>query len=322
MEAPFPEKLSVIIPTYNRRDVLFRGLSALARQTLDRRRYEVVVVDDGSSDGTEQAVRTAAFDLEVVYLPGPHRGPSATRNRGLRAARGAVVLFLGDDIWADERLLEIHWQEHHLHPGPEVAILGRVEWSQDLEVTPFMEFLTGPDSDGMQFGYYLITDPEEAPLCCTYASHLSYKREFLLQHGGFDEQFLGYEDVEMQYRLRQQGGRVLYRPQAVGWHYHRRDLRSFCERSRTNGQNAALLVRKHPGMVGILVPSLLRRRVRLSSLERQVQQALRWEERLRLQRAAGKMDERTYRDQVRKRLHPLWKSILLGYFYRGAQEKL
>ena len=85
---------SVIVPAYQAADVIGACVRALAQQTIERARYEIIVVDDGSTDATGDAAREAGAD-RVVRIP--HGGPSTSRNAGIEAARGEVVLFTDAD---------------------------------------------------------------------------------------------------------------------------------------------------------------------------------------------------------------------------------
>src|SRR5947209_4843962 len=136
-------RLSVIIPTYNRRPILERCLGALARQTVGSEAFEVIVVDDGSSDGTLAALAEWARALPYVLRPEAqeNQGPAAARNRGLAAARAPWVLFLGDDILATPALIEQHLVWHAHDPGDELAVLGFITWDPALRITPLMRWL-------------------------------------------------------------------------------------------------------------------------------------------------------------------------------------
>src|SRR5687767_6564514 len=95
-------ELSVVVPTHNRGPILARCLECLAAQTLVDRPWEVVVVDDGSHDDTPARIAGLSDRLPfpLVYMRQPNRGPAAARNAGIRAARGRLQLFIGDDILA------------------------------------------------------------------------------------------------------------------------------------------------------------------------------------------------------------------------------
>ena len=90
--------LSVVIATHNRKDVLARTLPSLLAQDLPPAEYEIVLVVDGSTDGTADMLRALSPRCALRILEAPRRGPGAARNAGVAAARGDTVLFLDDDI--------------------------------------------------------------------------------------------------------------------------------------------------------------------------------------------------------------------------------
>ncbi|HEU5299285.1 MAG TPA: glycosyltransferase family A protein, partial [bacterium] len=102
--------LSVIIPTYNNRETLRRTLDAVAGQDLAPERYEVVVLDDGSTDGTEEMVAAYTAPVELFYHWQPNAGRAAARNAGSRLARGRILFYLDSDIIARPDLLSRHLQ--------------------------------------------------------------------------------------------------------------------------------------------------------------------------------------------------------------------
>jgi GT2 family glycosyltransferase len=266
-------EISVIIPTYNRCATLLRCLAALDAQTLDRARYELVVVDDGSSDATADALR-ARPDVRFIRQP-RNAGPAAARNVGVRAAAGQYVLFLGDDIVVRPQLLEQHLAAHTQVPGQHVAVLGYAPWGADQEVTPLMRYLFEGRSF-QQFRYHAIADAENVPYGFFYTCNLSLSRDFLLRHGLFDEDFRhAYgEDTELAYRLTRHGLRIVFRRQIVADHYHPTSYRSARRRTRVAGQVALLMARRHPELVDL---SFLRygRKTRVANwLKRCVTQAL------------------------------------------------
>ena len=134
--------ISVVIPTYQRAALLERSLESLTAQTLPRDSFEVVVVDDGSSDWTATVCDRLAEELPLRYFRIENSGISAAKNLGLFAARAPLVLWFDDDDLADPRLLEAHVEAHSEHPEENVAVLGYTTWSSELEVTPLMEYVT------------------------------------------------------------------------------------------------------------------------------------------------------------------------------------
>src|SRR4030042_1621138 len=116
---------SVIIPTYNRKEKLEKCLKALFRQTYPRSRYEIIVVDDGSSDGTQEMVKRKEkrSPVPLHFIRQENSGPARARNVGIRESQGDLLLITGDDILAERTLLEEHWRFHWKYPEEEAAVL-------------------------------------------------------------------------------------------------------------------------------------------------------------------------------------------------------
>lgn len=235
--------VSVLIPTFNRREVLRRVLLLYNRQHGMSGRFEVVVVDDGSTDGTlamlEKLRAELGYPLHCFALPG-NSGPSAARNRAIQAAEGRVVLITGDDILPDERLLLEHWTWHaERYTGSHVGVLGLVQWADELKPTPFMRWL---ERDGTQFAYGSIRHGEAVGHGYLYTSNVSVKREFLLVTGErFDERLRFCEDSEWGLRLSRKGFELRYNANALGKHLHETTLNSSLKRMEALGSAAAAL---------------------------------------------------------------------------------
>jgi glycosyltransferase involved in cell wall biosynthesis len=262
-------ELSVVIPTCNRRRILGEVLDALEAQR-EAPPFEIVVVDDGSTDGTfeELEVRAAARRANAAREAPPlhllrqqNRGPAAARNRGVAAAAGAIVAFLGDDTVPEPGWIAAHWQAHaearrasppasDASPAARLAVLGYTGWHARMRPTPFLRHI---NEQGPQFGYALIEDRENVPFNFFYTSNLSLPRELLLAEP-FDEGFPdpAWEDIEASYRLFRRGLRLVYRPQARVRHDHPTDFRRFCERQERAGFGAVIFARKHPELAGFL----------------------------------------------------------------------
>jgi GT2 family glycosyltransferase/glycosyltransferase involved in cell wall biosynthesis len=244
-------RVSVIVPTHNRKDKLLACLDALARQSVLPQEFEVVVVDDGSTDGTGEALdsRRFPFDLRVYRQDGG--GPGTARNLGIEQAAGELVLFIGDDILADERLLEEHLLAHAANLQPGAAILGRIDWPDSMTPNAVMEYVCG---DGMlQFAYTLIPKLATIDYTFFYTSNISLKRQFLLDAADagvrFDPGFrhAAFEDSEFAFRLTPRGLRIRYAERARAFHDHWMDLDSFAGRELHAGEMAVVYYRKHPG---------------------------------------------------------------------------
>ncbi|HBB65751.1 MAG: hypothetical protein A2X28_06015 [Elusimicrobia bacterium GWA2_56_46] len=240
------KKLTVVIPTHNRVDTLKKCLKALCGQTYSAADYGIIVVDDGSTDGTAAYAEALKkdFPVELACLRQENKGPAAARNLGIKAARGEIILFIGDDIIADSRLLEEHAAWHAAHPGDEAAMLGYTTWSGEITITPFMKWL---ESSGLQFGYGALEDGSGAdPARFFYTSNLSVKRAFLTANGLFDEDFpyAAFEDMELGLRLGGKGLSLFFNRAAVGLHYHYTSLEDACARMIKVGEAGELLKEK------------------------------------------------------------------------------
>jgi glycosyltransferase involved in cell wall biosynthesis len=236
---------SVIIPTYNRRDVLPEVLAALEWQE-EAPPFEVVVVDDGSTDGTGEWLRgrEGSFRVPVEILVQSNRGPAAARNRGVRAADGERVAFLGDDTVPSAGWLAAHEQARRQHPGESLlAIIGYTGWHRRMRLSPFLRYI---NDHGLQFGYALIDDPEDVPFNFFYTSNLSLPRQALLDEP-FDLRFpyAAWEDIELSYRLKKRGMRLVYRPAARVAHDHPTDLGRFTTRQEKAGYSAVVFYLLH-----------------------------------------------------------------------------
>ncbi|MBP8846398.1 MAG: glycosyltransferase [Thermoanaerobaculia bacterium] len=242
--------VSVVIPTFNRRRILGEVLQALDDQQ-GAPPFEIVVVDDGSTDGTFDWLGERATAHPVRRLRQQNRGPAAARNRGVAAAAGAIVAFLGDDTVPEPGWLAAHWAEHQASPGAaRLAVIGYTAWHPRLRRTPFLEFI---NEQGPQFGYALIGDSRNVPFNFFYTSNLSLPRDLLLEEP-FDESFPdpAWEDIEAAFRLFRRGLRLVYEPRARVLHDHPTDFRRFCARQERAGYSAVIFARKHPELAGFL----------------------------------------------------------------------
>jgi glycosyltransferase involved in cell wall biosynthesis len=224
--------VSVIIPTYNRKETLLRCLKHYERQTFSLDRFEVIVVDDGTTDGTWEMLNELQGKLK--YRFSCHRkengGPGPARNLGIRNAVGEVLLIVGDDIIPDCNLLSEHHSWHSdMYPEENMGVLGFVTWDVDPHPSPFMIWL----ERGYQNAYNLIRNREEVGWKFSYTGNISLKRGFLERIDEyFDETALkyGYEDIEWGFRLYKKGFRLFYNEHAVGYHNHWQTLEASLQR--------------------------------------------------------------------------------------------
>lgn len=246
---------SVVIPTYNRLDMLLRVLDALDAQR-GAPEFEVLVIDDGSGDDTrsvmerragERSARGAAAAYRLTFESQANAGPGPARNRGVSLATGRFVVFIGDDTVPEPQFLAEHARVHtESNDDPLVACLGFTGWPRGERVTAFMDYI---NDFGLQFGYKLIKDGDAVPFNFFYTSNISIDRRLLAEHP-FDTTFpaAAWEDIELAYRLNDLGLKIRYNARAVTRHYHPMTVDSFAKRQYTVGKSGAIFFSKHPDL--------------------------------------------------------------------------
>jgi glycosyltransferase involved in cell wall biosynthesis len=243
--------LSLIMPCHDRAHDLARTLQGYERQSGDAP-FEIVAVDDGSTDRTHELLRSyrpQRFTLRVERLE-RSGGPAGARNLALELVQAPLTLFVGDDIGPDPGLLAAHLAAHAHTPEPQVAVLGRIAWPDDMPVNTLMTHIDGVGAQ--QFSYHYFRDGTEYDYRHLYTSNVSLKTAFLRQTDArFDTEFpyAAMEDAELGYRLARHGLRIRFDASPVGYHYHYHTIWSFAVRQYRAGLMAAVLVQKHPELL-------------------------------------------------------------------------
>lgn len=258
---PPPSRVSVVIPTYNRWAVLSDTLDALDRQTW--RQMEVVVVDDGSGDGSFERLQELrdggrlGFPLTVLHQP--NSGQGVARNLGIGAAEGDLVLVLGDDILPEPDCVAEHVAAHR-RLGQAAAVVGLSSWDEgNLRITPFMDFVA---RDGAQFAWDRMEDGREVGCAHFYTSNVSLPRE-VAGAFPFDPAFAayGWEDIELGSRLELAGLPIVFDRRARARHRHPTTVAEFLARQRLVGRTYRDLLERRPDLEGDRrLPSLRRPR--------------------------------------------------------------
>lgn len=235
--------VSVVIPTHDRLPILRQCLCALAVQRYPGDRMEVIVVADGCSDGTVEALSAMPQPVHVSVVSQPSMGAAAARNRGARAAHGEILLFLDDDVIASEGLIAAHAASH----------------SRDADRVVVGPYLLDPPSgtDYLQqvlSGFWrrlfeTMAMPGHVPRYeDIVAGNLSMHASTFHRMGGFSEAFpsCGVEDYELGVRLLEDGVRSVFAPDAYARHLETTDLPRSLARNRRGGAASVTLVRLHP----------------------------------------------------------------------------
>ena len=246
--------VSVIIPTHNRANILGRALDAVLA-ALDAAAFsaEILVVDDGSDDGTPDLLEALRRSWPgLVVLTQPNRGQAVARNLAFSRATGRLFVLLGDDIVPEPGFFTSHWEAFTACDRPETfAAIGHTDWHPEVARTPFREW---SNDCGLQFGYGLIAGRADLDFRFFYTSNLSFSRALYDRCGGFDERFreYGWEDVELGFRYQAAGMSLRYLPAAQARHLHPLTLRDFCARRIATGRSAVVCQALHPELAGVL----------------------------------------------------------------------
>jgi glycosyltransferase involved in cell wall biosynthesis len=229
-----PPPVSVVVATRDRADRLERLLRALAGQMLPAERFEVLVVDDGSTDHTPDVLAhaAAALPIEIRRIDGPDgRGPAAARNRGWRAARGNLIAFTDDDCEPAPDWLQRGLRASEASPGS--IVQGR----------------TIPNPDELKrLGPFSRTKRIEEASPWFQTCNIFYPRPLLERLGGFDERFPGAagEDADLGWRARELGAERSFEQHAVV-HHAVEEVGPLGElRQALKGSESARMYRRHP----------------------------------------------------------------------------
>lgn len=235
---PLPH-ITVVIPTFNRRDRLTRVLEALFRQNYPSHRVDIIVVSDGSSDGTNSYLAELAEHGRIKAINQDNQGPAAARNRGMAAAAGDFILFLDDDVVPDPNLISEHMLAHE-HALRDVAVIGPLLTPPDARLSPWVDWeqrMLKKQYDEQARGLWQTSARQ------FYTGNASVKRNVLVATGGFDTTFRRAEDVELGYRLADRGVGFVFAQSAVGWHYAERSFQSWLATGHAYGRNDAIFAR-------------------------------------------------------------------------------
>lgn len=238
-------RISVIIPTHNRASTLQNTLSALARQTLSRDEFEVIVVDDGSDDSTRAELRKYRAPYDFALIEKEQGGLASARNRGADRASGEILHFLDDDVLPDPRLLDEHRSTHASQAEP-VAVVGALPYPPHVRINSFLWYLerSGHYDLYKHPGKYPGGRPPMPPM----NGNSSIRRDVFVRVGKYDESFRRYgsEDLDLGFRLARAGVRFVYNPRAIGYHDHVKDFNRFCRDMEIAGESLIDLYRRYP----------------------------------------------------------------------------
>jgi GT2 family glycosyltransferase len=234
-DVPFPvgswPRVSVVVCTYNGSRTIGNCLDGLAR--LDYPDFEVIVVDDGSTDNTVDIVRR--YDVRLISTT--NRGLSSARNTGMEAADGEIVAYIDDDACPDP-----HWLQYLAATFSQTnhAGIGGPNLAPPLDGCIADCVANAPGGPV----HVLLSDrlAEHIPGC-----NMAFRKACLQSIGGFDPQFrVAGDDVDLCWRLQDRGWTLGFHPAAMVWHHRRNSIRAYWKQQRGYGKAEALLMKKWP----------------------------------------------------------------------------
>ena len=235
-------ELSVVIPTHDRRDLLRACLDSFEHQSAAVEMFEVVVVIDGSKDGTAEMV--SAFDPQfaVSVLTQAQAGAAAARNAGAEAARGRVLLFVDDDMTASPSLVTAHLATQ----GNEDALVGI--GVIERRIPPDADRFAQLRAQASREHYEHLLERPLTHLDC-YGGNFSVSRSLFEQVAGFSVDLPMLNDYEFAYRLDQAGARFVFVPEAEVTEERLDDWREIVSDRERRGRIAVALYRRNPAIV-------------------------------------------------------------------------
>ncbi len=260
-------RVSVIVPTYNRKPYLLKTVSSFENQ--DYGNFEVVVVDDGSEEKAGEDLDGLDFSFSVRYFHIRNRGRAGARNAGIERSDGEILLFFDDHSQPHPALIREH-ADAHIKRKKFGGMRGRVVYIRDYGDVAIGDVPVGdvnigggPVPDGEPFFDALRKRLSQNSPIVNFGTHnLSVKRSVLLKTGGFDEEFdlYGAEDQEFGIRIRKAGYRLGYLPGAIAFNIRLdRSESDLLARALESGKMAALLLKKHPEYGAVLGLNVFKR---------------------------------------------------------------
>ncbi len=203
-------KVSVIVPAYNAQKFIGKCIEALLAQKYQRENYEIIVIDDGSTDRTSDIVRT----YPVKYIFQKNKGPAAARNAGAKEAKGEIILFTDSDCIPFD-----NWIEEMVKPFDDteiMAVKGAYKTNQKSIIARFAQL-------EFEERFEMLKKAGSIDMVDTYSA--GYRKDIFLQMGGFDVNFpvANNEDTELSYRMSKLGYKMVFNPEAIVYHLNHPD---------------------------------------------------------------------------------------------------
>lgn len=236
-------KISVVIPTFNRRESVRRALTALSAQSFPAGDFEVIVSIDGCEDGTREMVSGFSSPYELKYIWKQNGGKASACNRAIREASADLLVMIDDDMEPTPEFLKGH-HESHLK-NPRAGVVGAAPIVIDGEPTPVVIYIADKFNNHIE----KISQPGfNIRIWDFYGGNFSIKKEIFNEIGPFDESYTvyGYEDVEFANRMLKSGIKIIYSSDAKCVQHYSDDYQGVAKKTINSGKNAILLASSNP----------------------------------------------------------------------------
>ena len=259
-------KISIIIPTFNRINSLLVVLNKLENQKNFSEPFEVIIVDDGSTDNTQEVLKnfqTQKFTLKVLFQK--NKKQWVARNFWVWNAQSDLILFLQDDIFPCENLAFEHFAFHYHNPEKNIVSIWKTTWTKEILNSKDKNFYKFLDWSWTNFSQKIFQKIFKAPLFNYeklqnweinfqenffhfYTNNLSIKKNFFTENWWFNEKFNSYwwEDIEFWYRLHKKNMRLFFLKNAKAEHNHKYNLKNFLEREKKVAENLEKFLKIQP----------------------------------------------------------------------------
>lgn len=227
-------KCTLIIPAYNAEKTIAYCLDSALTQSISREEYEIIVVDDGSTDNTYEIVK----NYPVVLIQQQNQGPASARNKGAENASGNILIFTDSDCDLDRNFLEGMVSSIEQGNGI-VGVQGCYKTRQKAFMAQFGQA-------EIETRYKIMAKSKYIDFIGTYAA--AYRKDIFLKYGGFDTGFLlaSGEDTEYSYKLHRYGQKMVFNPLAFVYHQHPSKLSHYLKTKFYRGYWRVRLYKKHP----------------------------------------------------------------------------
>jgi len=232
---PNKPTISVVIPTFNRKESLVKTLASLFAQSYQAGNFEIIVVDDGSKDGTEDAVRKITEEnpkYRIRFIRQKNQGAAVARNKGANNSNGYIIFFLDSDCIADEECLINLVQEFDYHDN--VAVIG-------CKINGISTGFYAKCHDYAHYHSFSLSKRSERKFLCS--SGIGVRKSHFEYLNGFDESYLIAEEEDFGIRMFQMGFKLVYQPKCIVYHHHNRTtLGKVLGHSRRWGQKGGIRI--------------------------------------------------------------------------------